>query len=144
MRIINFSDFNASTEPLYFQHQILKLSDIVGLNNCLLVYNYLRNTLPDCFANYFKQLNLEYITFVTRSSMRCGLYVPSVNKTYTGIHSITFRSIQVWNKVSKTLLYKALAISSCIDKVAIDLSILSRDQLKKILTGLFLDEMISN
>ena len=68
MRIINFKDFHATPEPIYFQYQTLKLCDMVRLNNCLLVYDFLRNTLPECFENYFEQTKFRYTTLVTRNS----------------------------------------------------------------------------
>ena len=130
IRIINFEDFRASADPLYYQCKILKLSDMVKLNNCLLVHDFLRNDLPDCFANYFEKLESKYTSYITRNSDLSGLYVPSVNKTSTGIHSVTFRSIQCWNKVTKT--YK------------VDLSKLSRFELKKIITRMCLFGLNAN
>ena len=145
MRIINFKNYHTTSEPIYFQYQTLKLCDMVRLNNCLLVYDFLRNTLPECFVNYFEQTKFRYTTLVTRNSEYTALYVPSVNKTSTGIHTITFRSIQSWNSICKTL---AESLSKNLPKkddeyLKLDLTKLDRIKLKKILTGMFLGEMIS-
>ena len=35
LRIINFAEFRAPVDPLYFSNELLILSDMVGLSNCL-------------------------------------------------------------------------------------------------------------
>ena len=129
LRIINFEEFHAAEKPLYFSNELLQLSDMVRLSNCLLVHDFLQNVLPDCFADYFKKLKLEYIDFKTRNSELGSLFVPSVNKTSTGIHSVTFRSIECWNKISQNY--------------NVDLSVLSRAKLKKIITGMCMHELVA-
>ena len=66
MRIINFEEYRAPSDPMYFEHQLLKLCDMVRLNNCLLVHDFLTNVLPDCFANYFEKLNVKYTTKIQK------------------------------------------------------------------------------
>ena len=76
---------------------------MVRVANCTLVHDFLKNNLPDCFADFVEQLRFKYIDFITRNSEIGNLFVPSVNKTYSGIQSITFRSIQCWNKISEKI-----------------------------------------
>ena len=142
MRIINFEEYRAPSDPIYFEHQLLKLCDMVRLNNCLLVHDFLTNVLPDCFVNYFEKLNLKYTTLQTRNSELTNLFVPSVNKTSTGIHSITFRSIQGWNEVCKTIAKSLTKRMSNKQYLKLDLSKLSRIEFKKIITGMCLSELI--
>ena len=127
LRIINFQKFNIPSDPLYAQDRILKLCDLIRLNNCLFVHDYLNNALPDCFADYFQKLKLKYENILTRNSSLGALYVPSVRTSSFGIHSITFRSIQCWNQVTKS--YK------------INLLKLSRNNLKQVLIQIFIDEL---
>ena len=53
LRIISFSNFRADSNPLYAQHKILKLGDLILMQNCLFVYDTLKNSSPSCFRNYF-------------------------------------------------------------------------------------------
>ena len=53
LRIITFSDFNANSNPLYTNLNILKLRDEIVLQNCLFVHDSLSNTAPKCFYEYF-------------------------------------------------------------------------------------------
>ena len=126
MKIINCRDFNSPSKPLYISNKILKLNDVIKLRNCLFVHDFLNNLLPNCFYDYFKELNLIY-THDTRSSSLGCLYVPLVNTTTYGINSITYKSIQCWNRISR--LY------------GINLSELSRNNLKKTLTQIFIDDL---
>ena len=133
--------YHVKQEGLALECQTLKLCHMVRLNNCLLVHDFIQNTLPKCFEHYFELLKLKYTTIITRNSKLSGLFVPSVNKTSTGIQSITFRSIQGWNNVCKTL---AKTISQLLPNnryLDFDLSKLSRLELKKIITGMCLSEL---
>ena len=127
LRIINFQDWNTPSEPLYIQCQVLKLCDLVRLENCLFVHDYINNALPSCFADFFEKLKLRYTNLVTRNSSLGALFVPSVRTCSAGIHSVTFRSIQCWNHATKTL--------------KTDLSKFSRHNLKIMLTKVFMKEL---
>ena len=52
LRIITFSDFRASTNPLFKKLGILKISDNITLQNCLFVHDALNNKLPSNFKNF--------------------------------------------------------------------------------------------
>ena len=49
LRIINFADFHAPSSPLYKTPQILKLKDLITLNNFLYVHNCLSGNIPSSF-----------------------------------------------------------------------------------------------
>ena len=130
MRIINFQEFQAPANPLYVKCEVLKLCDMVKLNNCLFVHDYLNNALPVCFTDFFEKLTLRYTSIITRNSSLGALYVPSVRTSSSGIQSITFRSIQCWNQISKAH--------------NIDLSNVSRSSLKILLKQYFINELVAN
>ena len=127
LRIINFKEFNSPSTPLYIENKVLKLKDIIMMKNCLFVHDFLSNSLPSCFFNYFKKLNLVYDHETRNSSLGC-LFVPLVNTTSFGINSVTYKSIQCWNHI--TNLY------------GINLFQFSRSNLKKKLTQLFTDDLL--
>ena len=104
IRIITFSDFRTNSSPLFKGNGILKLEDRVTLENCLFVYDFLKNTLPHCFKNYFKTLKETYRSNVsTRNSKSGCLYLPSVKSTKYGLNSIKIKSINAWNLFSNIL-----------------------------------------
>ena len=60
LRIINFEDYHVNASPLYAREGILKLIDVIKLQNCLFVHDYLNNALPLCFDDYYFKLNYLY------------------------------------------------------------------------------------
>ena len=91
--IINFKGSYTSIAPLYEYSQILKLKDIILLNNCQFVYNQINNNLPNIFNNYFTQSNY----FHEHNTRGLKLTVPTVNTTMYGTNSITMKAIKDWN-----------------------------------------------
>ena len=56
LRIINFKNYQDESNPLYSSNKILKINDFITLQNVLLVHDYLKDTLPECFQDYFHKL----------------------------------------------------------------------------------------
>lgn len=53
IRLITFSKYNAHTNPLFNDMKILKLNDLIAVENCLFLSKCLNKTLPDIFDNFF-------------------------------------------------------------------------------------------
>ena len=56
LRIMSFSDFQAHTSTLFKQYKLLKLDDLISLNNILFVHDFLTRKLPKSFSTFFKKL----------------------------------------------------------------------------------------
>ena len=52
----DLSDFRAHLSPLFKKWKIIKMKDIVDMQNCLLNHSFLNNRLPKSFENFFKSL----------------------------------------------------------------------------------------
>ena len=65
LKIMNFTFTNS--DLLYYLFDILKLSDIVKLQNCVLVHNSLAREPPVCFHDQFVQLSNAH-EYTTRNS----------------------------------------------------------------------------
>ena len=129
MRTIDFKDKFTNPDPIYVSNNILKLTDLVKLYNCLLTHQYLNNELPDCFNNHYFQLHSLYYTQTRNSDLGC-LFQPSRRTTRYGLNSISNKSIVTWNAISKNM--------------KLNLSSLSFYELKKKLTDIFLEFYIMN
>ena len=98
LRIINFSNFDASSTPLYYKSDILKFSDHVRLQNFLHVHRDLKeNSLPLSLRNNFKLITDVTKYPSTRLASTCKLFLPKVRTVNYGINSITYRSVCDWN-----------------------------------------------
>ena len=100
IRIINFKPYRSTRNPLYKENAILKLEDFIKVQNCLLIHDYLHNTLPLCFQDYYFKKNTRQIQ--TRNSNIGCLFVPSQNTTSYGLNSISHQAILTWNSSTKT------------------------------------------
>ena len=101
LKIIHFKNIRDQSNPLYNQSKILKLRDHVAIENCLFVHKQQKGLLPIIFNDHFTFINSQH-NYNTRIA-RTNLNLPVVNTTTYGTLSITFRSIQVWNKLHEKL-----------------------------------------
>ena len=102
LRTINFKGPRTEALPLYADNSTLQLKDLIKLNNCLFIHDYLNDLLPDCFKDYYIPLNSLYFEGTKNAKLGC-LFVPFKKSTKYGINSITHQSILTWNSMSKVL-----------------------------------------
>ena len=102
LRIISFSDFRDSSSPLFKKWKILKISDIVELQNCLLCHSFLNGKLPSSFETFFQRCS-DIHNAPTRFSKSECFYMPRVKSVKYGMNSITSACIHSWNNTTKIL-----------------------------------------
>ena len=101
IRIINFSDFDAPSTPLYYKSDIMKLSDHVRFQNFLHVHRDLKeNSLPPSLRKSFNITNDDHLYPNTRLTSNLKLVLPKVRTTNYGLNSITYRSVCDWNSLT--------------------------------------------
>ena len=139
---MTFSDFQAHSEPLFKQLNILKFKDSVILQNCLFVYDYFGGNLPSSFVSTFSRVDETHQTG-TRSAETGLLSIPRYNSTTFGLKSIYKNCINSWNKMT-TEINKIEKDKSKIkrkDVIDIDLyKMYSRSKLKRTLKSHFISK----
>ena len=125
LRIINFEDFHADPNPLFKRCNILKVQDMVKIENVLHVYDYINDSLPKCFQDDFSQLRDVYSTVQTRNSNLGCLYIPGRKTSRYGLFSISHQCINDWNTFTRQFKTK--------------LNQLSRNMLKSLLKQHFIN-----
>ena len=98
LQIISFKDRTEPSDPLCANHKILKLQNIITLNNCLFIYDQLCDNLPNTFSNYFKLLKNQHRHNTIEPFT---LNVQRVNTQTYGSNSIKIKAIKDWNKTTK-------------------------------------------
>ena len=73
LRTITFSDFQADPNPIYKSLKILKLDDLVTLQNVLFVYDHIKKTLPACFDSYFRKISDVHEIVTVNSALGLSL-----------------------------------------------------------------------
>ena len=124
IRAITFSNIHADPDPFYKFLKILKLEDLITLQNVLFVYDQLKKTLPVCFDTYFKRVS-DVPEISTKNSVLGCIFTPYLSTTKYGLNSITRKCIDSWNGFSR--LFKKIV------------STLSRQCLKSRIQDFFLD-----
>ena len=98
LRIMNFSSLRASVSPLLRKCNILKLCDIVSLQNFLFAHDSLRGNLPMSLTGRFTLVNTVNNT---RNEMYQQVNRDRSNTVTYGSFSIKSRSIDIWNSINK-------------------------------------------
>jgi hypothetical protein len=100
LRIISFTKFDAHSSPLFKELKILKLKDLITLQNVLMVHNFFNKLLPVCFETYFTTIKEIHGVGTKSSNLGC-LYIPPVATTQYGLNSITRKYIDTRNSFTK-------------------------------------------
>ena len=102
LRIMSFSDSRVSSLQLFKEWDILKIKDIVDIQNCLLVHPFLKEKLPKSFENFFQKCSDIHTNPTRFRSLECLYLPPSKSVTY-GMKSITNDCIHSWNTPTENL-----------------------------------------
>ena len=55
MRIIKFADFEAHSDPLFKEMKVLRIQDLIKLQNCLFVHDFLNKNYPFASTTTLRQ-----------------------------------------------------------------------------------------
>ena len=111
LRLITFSDFHAPSSELFSILNVLKIYDVIKLQNISLVHDILKNNCPPRVSSIF---NLSYYQhdYETRGSYTSLLSRPRCRTLLYGINSITYQSILQWNEFQQKYFESPLIIFS--------------------------------
>ena len=85
IRLMTFSHYLANSSPLFKKLNLLKLNDIITLQNIIFTHNTLNNKSPAIFKNYFKKKTITHNHMTINnlnskySQPRGSLKIPKVN-----------------------------------------------------------------
>ena len=143
IRILASADFHAHTNPLFSELKLLKLQDIVKLNNIIFVHNVLHNKAPIIFDNFFtffkRQHNYNTINNPNSkySIPKGSLEIPKTN-LQIGKKSIKYACSESWNTTLKDLSKKHTILAQNENWLK-DLTI---TKLKKLIKNNFIDNYL--
>ena len=80
--------------------KILRLNDIIQIENSLLVLNEINNALPEAFNEFFQFANNQH-DHNTRDAIRKRINLPQVKTTQYGLNSIKNKSAKDWNNIQQ-------------------------------------------
>ena len=100
IRIMNFAPFNCHTTSLFKENKILKLNDIIKIQQLKLAFKFKNNTLPNDLCTLF-HCNINI--FNTRNMVQGGLKVPKITTVSYGNRSLRYNVPLAWNDFIKDL-----------------------------------------
>ena len=102
LRIMSFKDFREPSSPLFKDWKILKMRDLVEMQNCLLSYSFLKGNLPEPFEHFFQKCS-DIHRIPTRLNNSECLYMSRSRSVTYGTNSITNNCIRSWNNLAQIL-----------------------------------------
>ena len=98
IRIINFAPFRSSVTHFYKDNRLLKLNDIIKVQNFLYVLECLQDAVPIVLSRTFTLAKTKH-SHNTRGASCHQVVIPKVRTLVFGIKSITYQSAQFWNYI---------------------------------------------
>ena len=98
IRIINFQPHKSSSNNLFKENRILKISDYINYKHALFVRNSLRKENLPIFNNMFTSLGINH-THNTSAATNHLLDIPQKQTTHYGTYSMTCTASVTWNDI---------------------------------------------
>ena len=99
LRIINSTEFNAHTDPLFFKHRTLKIKDIYHHQLGCFMYQSICNTLPSSINSIFTR-NFDIHSYFTRQALHFHL---PLTRTSFAQKTIKYEGPKLWNSLNESL-----------------------------------------
>ena len=110
IRIMTFAPFNAHTNPIFQEIELLKVQEVIKTQQLKLVYDFKRGCLPDDLMNLFQfTSDVQTTNLVLSSADNNLLYLPPFKTMTYGKKSIKYQCPKLWNHTFKN---SSLQISS--------------------------------
>ena len=99
VRLITFTDFNAHSEPLFNQLNVLNIFQLSKFSSCIFVYDLRNNRYPHNIEKYFDR---PIHTYQNRSASSGNFRPPSIKLTITQ-HNFKYAATKHWNSLPSHL-----------------------------------------
>ena len=87
---MTFADFNSHTNDIFKDLKILKVRDVIKMQQLKVSYDFFNNSLPTDLMTLFTRSSDVHPNFDLNSSINNLLYIPRVNTTTYGIKCIKY------------------------------------------------------
>ena len=116
LRIINFKEERHPSAPLYTETKILNLTNIITLNNCMLVFDHLNSSLPAIFDDLFKPFKEQH-SHNARGARRYVLNIPKIKTSFHGSRSVQVKSNKDGNNIIDKINFKTEDFTKCFEVI---------------------------
>ena len=103
VRIMTFAPFNSNTDQSFIDLGLLKVRDVIKLNQLKVVYDFYDKKLPDDLMSLFiLSSNVHSTNQVLNSALNNLLHTPSFRTVTYGRNSIKYHCAKLWNDMFPT------------------------------------------
>ena len=100
--MFSYYPFTSSTNKIFIDLGLVKVREIISLNQLKVVYDFTQNSLPSDLMNLFSfSGDVHTVPRELNSTVNKLIYIPRVNSTTYGIDSIRYQCATLWNKYFK-------------------------------------------
>ena len=100
LRILNFAPINSHTNLLFLSDKIIKITNVIKIEQLKLVFQFKHNMLPTDILKLFK-LNSVVSSPNTRNVFNEGLFIPRIYTTGYGNKSLRYSAPLLWDNFLK-------------------------------------------
>ena len=94
---MTFSDFKAHTNPLFIDLKLLKVRELIKIQQLNFVFGFYKGLLPVEFHNIF-EFNSNIHSYETNSASKYLLHIPRIFTATYGNKSIKYLCPMIWNE----------------------------------------------
>ena len=91
MRILTFSDFRSHANPLFLNLKVLKIREVIKLQQLQLLYEFINNAVPTDLMKLF-----QLVSDIHNHQTRQLFYIPRIHTSTYGKNSIKFAGPKLW------------------------------------------------
>ena len=103
VRIMTFAPFNSNTDQSFIDLGLLKVREVIKLNQLKVVYDFYDKKLPDDLMSLFiLSSNVHSTNQVLNSALNNLLHTPSFHTLTYGRNSIKYHCAKLWNDMFPT------------------------------------------
>ena len=100
--IRSFAPFNSSTNQIFIDLSLVKVRELISMNQLKLVYDFIHNSLPSDLMSLFSfSSDVHIVPRELNSSVNKLIYIPRVKTETYGIDSIRYQCAFLWNRYFK-------------------------------------------
>ena len=100
LRIMTFAPYNSNVDQSFIDLKMLKVKDVIKLQQLKVVYDFQDKTLPDDLMDLFRlSSNIHTTNQTLNSALNNLIHIPKIKTVSYGSHSIRYHCAKLWNQM---------------------------------------------
>ena len=100
IRIMTFAPYNSNVDRSFLDLKLLKVKDVIKLQQLKVVYDFQDKSLPDDLMDLFRlSTNVHTTNRTLNSALNSLIHIPKIRTVSYGNHSIRYHCAKLWNQM---------------------------------------------